>query len=295
MIQTLESPIIETYVSHVGQIDSEQKWPYAHDQLTDLSQRFGRVCVESAEQRVVPDMTHLRRILGIMYDDATERDYLRDRAKMLEISTGLLDGGTNPNLLLQTQKALQKETALQLEKNLEHMNHRSDYVKGHIKGRVAELVTLGSINFLEDPNFVAIPALPHHDQNPKPSNSYDVLLLYQKRGKPSVQQIQVKFKCQNFCDRPLVQPHKNNDQRKYNHRIAIVSGHCDIGMNPQDLSYGDMLARSTLKPETITNNEFDKLFSIGNSLIKTLTGANLKDRLGRTTLGSTNWRKTRGE
>lgn len=295
MIQTLESPIIETYVSHVGQIDSEQKWPYAHDQLTDLSQRFGRVCVESAEQQVVPDMTHLRKILGIIYDDATERDYLRDRAKMLEISTGLLDGGTNPNLLSQTQKALQKETALQLEKNLEHINHRSSYVRGHIKGRIAELVTLGSINFLEDPNFVAIPALPHHDQNPKSSKSYDLLLLFQKRGKPSVQQVQVKFKCQNFCERPLVKPHKNNDQRKYSHDIAIVSGHCDIGMSQRDLSYGDILARSILKPETITNDEFDYLFHVGDRLIENLTGTNLEERLGRATLGSRNWRKTRDE
>lgn len=282
-MQTNTHELARTYVDHVAMIDQQQAWPTPCDRLNEASQRFGELCVEASKRDGLPHVAEVQAKLGQIISQRRESIAVRNRAELFKVSVGWLTDGS----ISQSQRYLQYRTAMQLDEYLESVHVRPRKFRGLILGNIGELAIMGAINFMDDPSYLALPALPHHNEHPKHQKSYDIALI--SGQKPSVQCVQVKFGCQNFCNNPVAAPHKSNKQGSYGHEIALVSGHCDAGMHfdqriaKGNLHFADALSRSVILPQTVTNDEFELLFHVGDRTIENLTGADLRDRLGKAT------------
>lgn len=96
-----------------------------------------------------------------------------------------------------------------------------------------ELVTLGLVTRLKHPRVLALPALEHHNRGRLIRNNYNIALTdITDTGNPgSTSKIQITKSCFNACDNPTEYPVPLDDTRAaYNRDIAIVSGHCDFGL-----------------------------------------------------------------
>jgi hypothetical protein len=296
MPRETQNSLAETYISLVGERDSNTRgFNSYNDQLVDVSQQCGQLCVDIASGRE-EGFRSVSRALERIKDNQQEKAYWRDRAHLMGLSIEWLDRRQDPGGLSEVQDKLQEETCLQLDKAVEHLPNASYRAKPHLLGRITELTSIALINFLRDPTLVALPALPHHERSPSTKDNYDIVLLHANNGYPKVQQVQVKLGCQSFCENPTANPHKENARVHYSKDIAIISGHCDLGItndrnNNASCTASEALLKAEFDPVSISDSEIDELCSASDQILEALTGQTLEERTGKSS--SPNWQKPR--
>lgn len=260
--------------------------------LWEASKHLGRACLEAMEasslKNLRPNTQGVKEKLGeiaSLQSKSLRSEALQRRINLFKIETDLIESSYLMRKPMQIRLTYQDELSNQIGAVVNQIYDPSlRKHHGALLGELTELTTAGLINYELNRNSIATLAPPHHDTNVsnKKHNNYDVLFVNRKKG---AQAIQTKLPCLGFCEQP--QTRDNRDARNlYSNEIALISGHCDLGIKridsqQYDLSTAELVARYNKAPETISSVEQEKLDEISELLVGTIINEGSTVRAGR--------------
>ncbi len=287
-----EALIATEYVRFLGNQEGKfDKRPrHTRDEVYLASAGLGRICRGARGKSIKDDVVEPKALLAEIARSEKATAEKQQRARMLRLGIQLAEKHHLHRPINKVRSELQTETALQMRSMLgglacrELKSKHSDYL-----GYLNELTTIALVNHPQNPEYLALPAPPHHDINDRDKThlNYDVLFMGMRDQHVFAQPIQVKGRCQGFCDKP--NKYGKNDLGKYAYNVALISGHCDLDIDANvskgkyKLEIPNLLVASVLDAENLPMAGMSRLDKLSEQLIHTIVDEGWNTRAGRAT------------
>lgn len=288
--------MIDNLVAHIGAVElGRRKNPTETNPLFSASVAVGQACVALTRKRVTRRdypiiMGPPRKHLQLVQKDKKISAQQKREARLLELGALMIEKRNFPTEVKRAQKRLNYETALHLGHTMLELKklHGPDDERrrGNINGRLAELTAVSLINYGKSSNHAGIFAPPHHDLMRNTGSNQDSIFYRSSGGEALTQALQIKLRCGGFCNDTKPTP---DDREKYHPDIALISGHCDLGLkvNPEtrriDFTIPQLLLKNELDPGSLWSGEHRKLRDYNEALVETIVEEGRTSRSGLNT------------
>jgi hypothetical protein len=289
-----ERLMVDQLITHIGEMELQRREsPTQTNPVLAASIEVGKACVTLARRRVSRRdypllMGPPRQRLEAIRKDSRASFVERRQARMLELGAMMIENRNYPTEIANTQKRIKYETAAQLGATIKAIGKlrgkEGENRRGTLNGDIAELTTIGLLNYGDNVNHFGAFSPPHHDRMKNPERNHDAIFGQNVNGEELTQALQVKLACGGFCeDGKTPEP---DPRYRYTSDIALISGHCDLGLRTDfytkrlKLGVPELLVKSEFEPENLWSRDRRALSTLSEELVHTIVEDGASTRAG---------------